>query len=137
MRARETCTQGTGTSRGTTKPARSSETKKGHRQGLIQEARCVNVTLGLNEILEQKRMSGKNSGNLKCQASSAWSVMSSSLQPIWIEPSRLPCPWNFQAKVLKWVPFPPLGSSWLRVSNPRLLCLTLLAGRFFTTGSPA
>ena len=52
----------------------------------------------------------------------AWSVMSGSLQPYGLYPTRLLCPWNFPCKKY-WsvLPFPSSGD--LEGSNPRLLCL--------------
>ena len=53
--------------------------------------------LGQEDLLEKEMATHSSIGMCVC------SVMSISLQPHGLEPTRLLCPWNFQARILKWV----------------------------------
>ena len=62
------------------------------------------------------------------------SVVSDYLWPHKLQPTRLFCPWNSQARILDWVVIPfSRGSSWPK-DQTRVSCI---AGRLFTTEPPA
>ena len=60
------------------------------------------------------------------------SVVSNSLQPRELEPDRLLCLWNFQARILEWVPISTPGDLLNPGIEPGSLVSPALAGGFFT-----
>ena len=64
------------------------------------------------------------------------SVVSDSLWPHGLQPTRLFCPWILHARILEWVAMPSSRGfssprDWTRVS-----CSSCISGRFFTTVPP-
>ena len=63
------------------------------------------------------------------------SVMSNSLQTCELEPDRLLCPWNFQARILERVPISTPGDRLNPGIEPGSLVSPALAGGFLTTST--
>ena len=64
------------------------------------------------------------------------SVVSDSLQPHGLSPTKLLCPWNFQARILKWVAFPTPVDLPHPGTEPASPASSALVGRFFTPEPP-
>ena len=60
-------------------------------------------------------------------------VMSDSWQPHGLQPSKLICPCDFQARIMEWVLFPPPGDLPDLEIEPKSFASPAMAGRFFTT----
>ena len=64
------------------------------------------------------------------------SVVSDSLWPHGLQPTRLLCPWDTQVRILEWGAISSsTGSSWL-MDQTHILCVPCIAGGFFTTEPP-
>ena len=73
-----------------------------------------------------------------CVCVCAFSVVSDSLRPSRLWPSRLLCPWNFPGKNTRvgWLPVFPPGDLPHPGIEPASLASSSLAGGFFTTAAP-
>ena len=72
--------------------------------------------------------------NLLVHACSVTAVMSQSLRPRGLKPTRLLCPWGFsRQEYWSGLPFPPPGDLPDPGIEPQYLTSLTLAGKFFTT----
>ena len=66
----------------------------------------------------------------------SYSVVSDSLWPHRLKPTKLLCQWDTQVRILEWGAISSSrGSSWL-MDQTRIFCISCTAGRFFTTEPP-